>query len=91
LASLTKGGLNAATKALAVEYATRGIRGNAVALGAIKTPMHLVERYEALAARQPVGRMGEISGIVDAVLFLENALFVTGGILHVDDGVSAGH
>jgi NAD(P)-dependent dehydrogenase (short-subunit alcohol dehydrogenase family) len=91
LASLTKGGLNAVTKALAIEYATRGIRSNAVALGAIKTPMHPVERHEALAARQPVGRMGEISDIIDAILYLENAPFVTGEILHVDGGVSAGH
>jgi NAD(P)-dependent dehydrogenase (short-subunit alcohol dehydrogenase family) len=91
LASLTKGGLTAATKALAIEYATRGIRVNAVALGTIKTPMHPEEHHQFLAALQPVGRMGEISDIVDAVLFLENAPFVTGEILHVDGGVSAGH
>jgi len=91
LASLTKGGLQSATKALAIEYATRGIRSNAVALGIIKTPMHPEQYHEALAALHPVGRMGEISDIVDAVLYLENAPFVTGEILHVDGGQSAGH
>lgn len=91
LASLTKGGLNAATRALAVEYATRGIRSNAVALGVIKTPMHPPSEYDALAALHPVRRLGEIADVVDAVLYLENAPFVTGEILHVDGGQSAGH
>jgi NAD(P)-dependent dehydrogenase (short-subunit alcohol dehydrogenase family) len=91
LASLTKGGLNAATRALAVEYATRGIRSNAVALGIIRTPMHEPSEYDALAALHPVGRVGEVSDVVDAVLYLENAPFVTGEILHVDGGQSAGH
>ena len=50
LASLTKGGLQSATKALAIEYATRGIRSNAVSLGVIKTPMHSEEYFETLAA-----------------------------------------
>ena len=91
LASLTKGGLNAATRELAVEYATRGIRSNAVALGIIKTPMHQPSEYEALAQLHPVGRVGEVADVVDAVLYLENAPFVTGEILHVDGGQSAGH
>ena len=91
LASLTKGGLNAATKSLAIEYAKRGIRVNAVALGTIKTPMHPVETYAQLDALHPVGRMGEISDIVNAILYLEGAGFVTGEILHVDGGQSAGH
>ncbi|WP_329261957.1 SDR family oxidoreductase [Streptomyces sp. NBC_01478] len=91
LASLTKGGLQAATKSLAIEYATRGIRVNAVSPGTIKTPMHPEETHEGLAGLHPVGRMGEVSDIVDAVLFLENAPFVTGEILHVDGGMSAGH
>jgi NAD(P)-dependent dehydrogenase (short-subunit alcohol dehydrogenase family) len=91
LASLTKGGLNAATKALAIEYAKRGIRVNAVSLGVIKTPMHAVESYGALATLHPIGHMGEISDIVDAILYLETASFVTGEILHVDGGQSAGH
>ena len=91
LASLTKGGLNAATKSLAIEYAKRGIRVNAVSPGVIKTPMHKPETHEFLANLHPVGRMGEAKDIVDAVLFLESASFVTGEILHVDGGQSAGH
>jgi NAD(P)-dependent dehydrogenase (short-subunit alcohol dehydrogenase family) len=88
---LTKGGLNSATKSLAIEYATRGIRVNAVSPGIIKTPMHPVETHEMLGSLHPVGRMGETSDIVDAVLYLESAPFVTGEILHVDGGQSAGH
>jgi NAD(P)-dependent dehydrogenase (short-subunit alcohol dehydrogenase family) len=91
LASLTKGGLNAATKSLAIEYAKRRIRVNAVALGVIKTPMHSVETHAQLGALHPVGHMGEISDVVDAILYLESASFVTGEILHVDGGQSAGH
>jgi NAD(P)-dependent dehydrogenase (short-subunit alcohol dehydrogenase family) len=91
LASLTKGGLNAATKSLAIEYAKKGIRVNAVAPGVIKTPMHAPETHEFLANLHPVGRMGEARDIVDAILFLEGASFVTGEILHVDGGQSAGH
>lgn len=91
LASLTKGGLNSATKSLAIEYATRGIRVNAVSPGIIKTPMHAPETHEALGKLHPVGRMGEIRDIVDAIVFLENAGFITGEILHVDGGQNAGH
>jgi len=91
LASLTKGGLNAVTKALAIEYADRGIRSNAVALGVIRTPMHPPSTYEALAATHPLGRLGEIDDVVEAIVYLENAPFVTGEILHVDGGQSAGH
>ncbi|USI77191.1 SDR family NAD(P)-dependent oxidoreductase [Sphingopyxis sp. USTB-05] len=91
LASLSKGGINAATRSLAIEYAKRGIRVNAVSPGIIKTPMHAPETHEFLSALHPVGHMGETSDIVDAVLFLENAAFVTGEILHVDGGQSAGH
>jgi NAD(P)-dependent dehydrogenase (short-subunit alcohol dehydrogenase family) len=91
LASLTKGGLNAVTKSLAIEYAKRGIRVNAVALGIIKSPMHPDETYAQLDALHPIGQMGEISDVVDAILYLESAGFVTGEILHVDGGQSAGH
>ncbi|RDJ97812.1 SDR family NAD(P)-dependent oxidoreductase [Paraburkholderia lacunae] len=91
LASLTKGGLNAATKSLAIEYAKRGIRANAVSPGIIKSPMHAPEAHEALGALHPVGHMGEMSDIVDAILYLDSAPFVTGEILHVDGGQSAGH
>jgi NAD(P)-dependent dehydrogenase (short-subunit alcohol dehydrogenase family) len=91
LASLTKGGLNASTKSLAIEYAKRGIRVNAVAPGVIKSPMHRVETYPQLDAMHPVGHMGEMSDVVDAIFYLESASFVTGEILHVDGGQSAGH
>jgi NAD(P)-dependent dehydrogenase (short-subunit alcohol dehydrogenase family) len=91
LASLTKGGLNGATKSLAIEYAKRGIRVNAVALGVIKSPMHPVAAHAQLDTLHPVGHMGEISDVVDAILYLESAGFVTGEILHVDGGQSAGH
>src|SRR5712671_6439357 len=91
LASLTKGGLDAATRSLAIEYAKRGIRVNAVAPGVIKTPMHPVETHHALGGLHPLGRMGEIADIVDAILYLESASFVTGETLHVDGGQSAGH
>ena len=91
LASLTKGGLNAATKSLAIEYAKSGIRANAVSPGIIKSPMHAPETHEALGSLHPVGHMGEMSDIVNAVLYLDSAPFVTGEILHVDGGQSAGH
>ena len=91
LASLTKGGLNAATRSLAIEYARTGIRANAVSPGIIKSPMHPPETHAALSALHPVGHMGEMRDIVDAVLYLDSAPFVTGEILHVDGGQSAGH
>jgi NAD(P)-dependent dehydrogenase (short-subunit alcohol dehydrogenase family) len=91
LAALTKGGLTAVTKSLAIEYADRGIRANTVALGVIRTPMHAPETHDFLAALHPLGRMGEIDDVVDAVLYLETAGFVTGEALHVDGGQSAGH
>ena len=91
LASLSKGGLNAATKSLAIEYAGRGIRVNAVSPGVIKTPMHPVETHAQLSTLNAMGQMGEMTDIVDAVLYLERASFVTGEILHVDGGQSAGH
>jgi NAD(P)-dependent dehydrogenase (short-subunit alcohol dehydrogenase family) len=91
MAALTKGGLNAATKSLAIEYAGRGIRVNAVSPGVIRTPMHAPETHGYLSALHPLGRMGDVADIVDAILYLEHAGFVTGEILHVDGGQSAGH
>lgn len=90
LASLTKGGLNAVTRSLAMEFSRSGVRVNAVSPGVIKTPMHPVETHSTLAGLHPVGRMGEIRDVVDAVLYLENAGFITGEILHVDGGQNAG-
>ena len=91
LASLTKGGLAAVTKSLATEYAATGIRVNAVSPGVIKTPMHAPETYDGLGTLHPMGRVGETSDVVSAVMYLESAPFVTGEFMHVDGGQSAGH
>ncbi|WP_224367808.1 SDR family NAD(P)-dependent oxidoreductase [Hyalangium versicolor] len=90
LASLTKGGLDAVTRSLAIEYAEKGVRVNAVSPGIIKTPMHPEKTHAALAGLQPMRRLGEVEEIVDAVLYLDTAAFVTGEILHVDGGAHAG-
>ena len=87
----SKGAVLSLSKELGVQFARRGIRVNAVAPGATKTPMHAPEMYEFLAGLHPIGRMGEVSEIVDAVLYLESAAFTTGEILHVDGGQSAGN
>jgi NAD(P)-dependent dehydrogenase (short-subunit alcohol dehydrogenase family) len=91
LAALTKGGLAAVTRSLAIEYASRGVRVNAVALGVIKTPIHDPASYEGMASLQPLGRLGEVGDVVDGILYLERATFVTGEILHIDGGQAAGH
>jgi NAD(P)-dependent dehydrogenase (short-subunit alcohol dehydrogenase family) len=91
LASLTKGGLAAVTRSLATEYASRGVRVNAVALGVIKTLVHDPKSYDGMADLVPLGRLGEISDVVDGILYLEQATFVTGEILHIDGGWAAGH
>jgi NAD(P)-dependent dehydrogenase (short-subunit alcohol dehydrogenase family) len=91
LASLTKGGLVAVTRSLAIEYAARGVRVNAVSLGVIRTPTHDPASYEGMETLHPLGRVGEISDVVDGILYLERASFVTGEILHIDGGQSAGH
>jgi NAD(P)-dependent dehydrogenase (short-subunit alcohol dehydrogenase family) len=91
LAALTKGGLAAVARSLAIEYASRGIRVNAVSLGVIKTPVHDPASYDGMAALQPIGRLGEISDVVNGILYLERATFVTGEILHIDGGQAAGH
>ena len=90
LVALTKGGLAAVTRSLAIEYASRGIRVNAVAPGIIRTPTHDAASDEGLAALHPVDRLGEIDDVVDGILYLERATFVTGEILHIDGGQSAG-
>ena len=91
LAALTKGGLAAATRSLAVEYASRGIRVNAVSPGIIQTSVYPADSYEGLGDRlPPLGRVGQVSDVVDAILFLESSPYITGEILHVDGGLTAG-
>jgi NAD(P)-dependent dehydrogenase (short-subunit alcohol dehydrogenase family) len=90
MASLTKGGLDAVTRSLAIEYADRGIRVNAVAPGIIDTPMHAPETRDFLAGLHPMGRLGNVREVVEAVLYLDSAGFVTGETLHVDGGAHAG-
>ncbi|MGH9616606.1 MAG: SDR family NAD(P)-dependent oxidoreductase [Acidobacteriaceae bacterium] len=87
---MTKGGIQAVTRSLAIEYATRGIRVNAVAPGIVDTPMHKPEERDYLKTLQPVGEIASIQDVVSAVLYLTDASFVTGEVLHVDGGAHAG-
>ena len=92
LTALTKGGLAAATRSLAIEYASLGIRVNAVSPGIIQTSMHPAASYAELGDRlPPLGRVGQVSDVVEGVLFLESAPYITGEILHIDGGQIAGH
>jgi NAD(P)-dependent dehydrogenase (short-subunit alcohol dehydrogenase family) len=90
LSILTKGGIEAATRALAIEYAPHGIRVNTVAAGAIDTPMHTPDKHDFLKGMSPANRVGTVPEMVDAVLYLDSAGFVSGEILHVDGGAHAG-
>ena len=91
LTALTKGGLASATKSLAIEYAARNIRVNAVSPGIIQTPELPPEMYGGLAGFHPLGRVGQVGDIVEGILFLESSPFITGEILHIDGGQIAGH
>jgi NAD(P)-dependent dehydrogenase (short-subunit alcohol dehydrogenase family) len=90
-ASLTKGGLGAVTRSLAIDYAGKGNRVDAVAPGAVKSPMHPPQTHACLAGLHPLGRMGEVREVVEAVLYLEAASFLAAETLHVDGGAHAGH
>jgi NAD(P)-dependent dehydrogenase (short-subunit alcohol dehydrogenase family) len=90
LPALTKGGLVAASRSLAIEFASRGVRVNAVSLGVIKSPEHDPASYDGLETLHPLGRVGEVTDVVDAILYLERATFVTGETLYVDGGQAAG-
>ena len=91
LPALTKGGLAAATRSLAVEYASRGIRVNAVSPSIIQTPMHPADSYDGLGDRlPPLGRVGQVSDVVNGILFLESSPYITGEILHINGGQIAG-
>ncbi len=91
LTSLTKGGVASATRSLAIECASRGIRVNAVSPGIIQTPMHAPGTYDDLAGSQPLGRVGQVGDVVAGIMFLESSPFITGEILHIDGGQIAGH
>jgi len=91
LATLTKGGLEAVTRSLAIEYAAHSVRVNAIALGVIQTSMHGPDEYAELARLHPLGRMGQITDVVDGILYLERATFVTGETLRIDGGRAAGY
>jgi NAD(P)-dependent dehydrogenase (short-subunit alcohol dehydrogenase family) len=90
LTSLTKGGLNAVTRGLAIEYASQGIRVNAIAPGIVDTPMHQPESHEFLKNLHPIARLATVQEIVEAALFLARAPFITGELLNVDGGAHAG-
>lgn len=85
-----KGGIEAATRSLAIEYAPLGIRSNVIAAGVIDTPMHSKESHGFLAKLSPSGRIGAASDIAEALLYLESATFVSGEVLRVDGGAHAG-
>ncbi len=87
---MTKGGLNAVTRSLAIEYAKDGIRFNAVAPGVVDSPLHNGDPKDVLKTFQPMGQIVEVKDIVEAVLFLAEANQITGEILHVDGGAHAG-
>jgi len=92
LTALTKGGLDAMTRSLAIEYARHGIRVNAISPGVIDTPMHAgADAATTYAGMHPQNRIGAIADIAHGALYLETATFVTGEILHIDGGQSAGH
>jgi NAD(P)-dependent dehydrogenase (short-subunit alcohol dehydrogenase family) len=92
LTALTKGGLASVTRSLAVEYASRGIRVNAVSPGIIQTPAHPADSYRDLGDQlPPLGRVGQVSDVVGGILFLEASPYITGEVLHVDGGQAAGH
>ena len=91
LAALTKGGLVAVTRSLAIEYAAHRVRFNAVSLGVVETGGHDPHSYDGLAELHPLGRLGNVGDVAEGIRYLERAAFVTGEILHIDGGQSAGH
>ncbi len=86
----SKGAINAATKSLAIEYVSQGIRFNAIGAGIIDTPMHKPESHEYLKTLHPMQRLGTVDEIVQALMYLDSAQFVTGEVIYVDGGAHAG-
>ena len=87
---ITKGGLEAVTRNLAIEYAKQGIRVNAVAPGIVDTPMHKDDPKDILRTLQPMGQISSVKDVVDAIIYLTEAEQVTGEVLHVDGGAHVG-
>ncbi len=90
LAVLIKGGIDRATRALALELAPKGVRVNAIAPGIVDTPMHDPATHEFLKTLSPMKRIGTAAEIVGAALYLVDAEFTTGVVLPVDGGATAG-
>jgi NAD(P)-dependent dehydrogenase (short-subunit alcohol dehydrogenase family) len=90
LANLTKGGLESVTHALAIEFAGQGIRFNAIAPGAVDTPMHSPDTHESLKQLSPMKRLARVEEVADVLLFLESAQFINGEVVHLDGGAHAG-
>jgi NAD(P)-dependent dehydrogenase (short-subunit alcohol dehydrogenase family) len=90
VAMMTKGGLEAVTRSLAMEYAREGIRVNAVAPGVVDTPMHEGQSEDFLKMRQPIGQIAQVKDIVDAIVYLTEAGQVTGDVLYLDGGAHIG-
>jgi NAD(P)-dependent dehydrogenase (short-subunit alcohol dehydrogenase family) len=87
---ITKGGLDAVTRSLAMEYVKQGIRVNAVAPGIVDTPMHEANPKDFLRTLQPMGEISSVKDVVDAIVYLTEAGQVTGEVLHVDGGAHVG-
>src|ERR1700730_6552282 len=87
---VTKGGIDAISRSLAMEYAKEGIRVNTVAPGIVDTPMHKDDPKEFLKTLSPLGRIAASKDIAEAVFYLTEASQVTGEVLHVDGGAHLG-
>ena len=87
---MTKGGVNTLTRSLSIEYASAGLRFNAVAPGVVNTPLHKDDPQDRLKTQQPMGSLAEVEDIVEAVLYLSRARQVTGQVLYVDGGAHVG-
>jgi NAD(P)-dependent dehydrogenase (short-subunit alcohol dehydrogenase family) len=87
---MTKGGIEAITRSLAIEYAKEHIRFNAVAPGIVDTPMHANESKESLKSLSPMGTISSVRDIADAIVYLTEARNITGEVLHVDGGAHQG-
>lgn len=87
---ITKGGINAASRSLAMEYAKQGIRVNVVAPGIVDTPMHANNPKDFLRTLSPLGQIASSKDIAEGVFYLTEASQITGEILHVDGGAHLG-